>query len=114
MLQPIETVPSSAAARQYVVDKPLALGLTDDGIANNPGVLEHLVRWFKDALKVRGIPLRQRQLLPQPVERDAPGQEVLRASDLEKSIQPASNGRGQCEIPAERDGNDVTRGEVLR
>jgi len=58
---------SFRSGRQYVLGVPFAAMLTKTGVTDETGFHEHDMRWLKDALKMRRIPLNQRQRVAQPL-----------------------------------------------
>lgn len=60
-----------------VLYMPLTVGLPKGRVAQQPSRDQHLMCWYEDALQVRRIPLRERQLRGEPLKRNTPRSAVL-------------------------------------
>jgi hypothetical protein len=66
--------------------------LPNGDISHQSGTQQHFVRRLQHALEVRWVSLRERQLLGQSFQRDAPGEPTIGAGDLEDAVQAAGDG----------------------
>lgn len=98
---------------QYIIDEPIPLLLTNDGLADHSGLLQQLVGGLKHTLEMRRIPLVERKLLAKPVERHPPGEHVSGPGQLDEAVKPPGHGRREREISADGQHDDVPRREVL-
>jgi hypothetical protein len=86
--------------------------LPNGDISDQTGTQQHLVCWLKDALEVRRVSLRQRELLGQPLQGHAPGKPTIGTGDFEHAVQtPGDRGR-QGVIARRRQGDRVTSGQI--
>ena len=78
---------------ECVFNIPLTRLLLNGHVAQEASRDQHFVRRLQNALQMRWITLRQRQLFGQVCECNAPASEALLVRDFEQSIEPASDGR---------------------
>ena len=96
-----------------VIDEPFPVLLTNDRFTDHSGILKHVVRGLKDALKVGGVALRQRELIAKPVERDPPSDGVADAGCLDQAVEASGDRRRQREIPHHVEPDDMPGRDVL-
>ncbi len=68
--------------------------------------------WLEHALQMGGKALNEGQLFSQLLQWNAPHTAGLRAVQLDETIDPASNGRRQGEVPACGDRHDIPRCQI--